>query len=54
MKKCKVIQQAELKQFEAAIDKKLNEGYKIESTNMFTSKDPFRPYIYYALLTKEC
>ncbi len=54
MTECKVIQQGNKKNFEEIINKYLNEGYKIESTNMFTSKDPFNPYVYYALLTKEC
>lgn len=54
MKESKVIQQTEIKLFEESINKRLNEGYKIISSNMLTTKDPFKPYAYYALLEKEC
>lgn len=54
MKECKVIQQPDIKLFEENINKRLNEGYKIVNSNMLTTKDPFRPYAYYALLVKEC
>ena len=54
MKKSKVIIQKEGKTFEEVLNKNLNEGYEIKASNMLTTKDPFSPYGFYALLVKEC
>ena len=53
MKETKVILQTEGKLFEEALNKRLNEGYVIKASNSFTTKDPFKPYAFYALLEKE-
>lgn len=53
MKECKVILQTKMETFEEAINKRLNEGYRIVNSNMFTTKDSSKPYGYYALLEKE-
>ena len=54
MKESYVIVQANGEKFKEILNKRLNEGYEIKSSNISISKDPFNPYMFYALLVKEC
>lgn len=54
MKESYIILQANGEKFKEILNKKLNENYEIKASNVSISKDPFNPYMFYALLEKEC
>lgn len=54
MKETKVILEPNREKFKEIIEKLINENFEIKASNFTMTKDPLKPYVYYALLIKEC
>lgn len=54
MKESYIILQGDGEKFKEILNKKINENYEIKASNVSISKDPCNPYMFYALLEKEC